>query len=200
MRAWEIRNGVLGMHDVESTYPRGGEIVVRVSHIGICGSDVPKLLRPNGFALPESWRSGHEIVGMDPAGSIVAVDPLVPCGTCLRCVTGDTHLCAALRRVGWDLSGGLAEQVIVPAENAHPVPDGIDPLHAVIADPAAVAVHGLRCNPVGLPGRLAVIGAGTVGLLTALYASGRGWQVTVIHRDGRTPRKAMTRAVPAEFR
>ncbi len=199
MRAWEIRNGALGMHEVESAHPRAGETVIRVSHIGICGSDLPKLLNPNGFALPEPWRPGHEIVGTDPTGRAVAVDPLVPCNTCPHCVAGDTHLCPALRRLGWDVPGGLAEQVIIPAENAHPIPDDVDPLNAALADPAAVAIHGLRCNPVGPPGRLAIIGAGTIGLLTALYAHQQGWKVTVVHRDGHVPHENVTEAVPAVF-
>lgn len=200
MKTWEIRNSDLGLHEVESVHSRDGETVVRVSHVGICGSDLPKLLRPNGFNLPEPWRPGHEIVGTDPTGRTVAVDPLVPCGACPRCTTGDTHVCAGLRRLGWDLPGGFAEQVVIPAENAHPLPDGADPLHAALADPAAVAIHGLRCNPVASLGRLAVVGAGTVGLLTALYAHQQGWQVTVVHRDGRAPHDAVTKAVPAAFR
>jgi threonine dehydrogenase-like Zn-dependent dehydrogenase len=200
VKAWEIRNGELGLHDVDSPHPREGETMVRVSHIGICGSDLPKLLRPNSFVLPEPWRPGHEIVGVDPAGHAVAIDPLVPCGNCPRCMTGDTHLCPSLRRLGWDMPGGFAEQVVVPAGNAHPLPDGVDPLHATLADPAAVAIHGLRCHPVDTPERLAVIGAGTVGLLTALYAHQQGWQVTVIHRDGRSPHEAVAQAVPAVVR
>ncbi len=199
MKAWEVRHGDLGLYDVESTYLRESETVVRVSHVGICGSDLTKLLNPNGFALPKPWRPGHEIVGTDPTGRAVAVDPLVPCGTCPHCVTGDTHLCVDLRRLGWDLPGGFAEQVIIPAGNAHPIPDGADPLHAALADPAAVAIHGLRCTPVTSPGRLAVIGAGTVGLLTALYAHQQGWKVTVVHRDGRAPNEAVANAVPAAF-
>ncbi|TVT55327.1 hypothetical protein FNH05_09720 [Amycolatopsis rhizosphaerae] len=200
MKAWEVRNGDLALHDVESAHPREGETVIDVSHVGICGSDLPKLLRPNGFSLPEPWRPGHEIVGIDPTGRAVAVDPLLPCGDCPRCTTGDTHLCTGLRRLGWDMPGGFAGQVVVPAENAHPVPDGVDPLHAALADPAAVAIHGLRCHPVGAPGRLAVVGAGTVGLLTALYAHEQGWKVTIIHRDGRAPHEAVAKAVPAVFR
>jgi threonine dehydrogenase-like Zn-dependent dehydrogenase len=200
VKAWEIRNGGLALHDVESAHPRESEITVRVSHAGICGSDLPKLLRPNSFSVPEPWRPGHEIVGTDPTGRAVVIDPLVPCGTCPRCATGDTHLCARLQRLGWDLPGGFAEQVVVPAENAHPLPDGADPLHTVLADPAAVAIHGIRCNPVGSPGRLAVIGAGTVGLLTALYAHQQGWKVTVVYRDGHAPRDAVADAIPATFR
>ncbi len=199
MKAWEIRNGDLGLHEVEPAHAHKGETVVRVSHIGLCGSDVPKLLRPNGFTLPEPWRPGHEIVGTDPTGRAVAVDPLVPCGICPRCGEGNTHLCSDLRRLGWDLPGGFAEQVVIPAENAHPVPGGVDPLHAALADPAAVAIHGLRCNLVGSPGRLAVIGAGAVGLLTALYAHQQGWEATVVHRDGRAPREAVAQAWPVAF-
>lgn len=199
MKAWEVRNGVLGLRDLQPARPAAGEIVVRVSHVGICGSDRPKLLHPNGFSLPALWRPGHEIVGIDSAGRTIAVDPLVPCDACSRCAIGNTHLCASLRRIGWDLPGGFAEQVVVPVENAHSVPDGLDPLCAALADPAAVAIHGLRCHSVGVPGRLAVIGAGTVGLLTALYAYEQGWNVAILHRDGHEPHEAVATAVPATF-
>lgn len=199
MRAWEIQHGDLDLYDVEPARPSERETVVQVSHVGICGSDLPKLMHPSGFALPERWRPGHEITGTDPTGRAVAVDPLIPCGACPHCAAGDTHLCVGLRRLGWDLPGGFAEQVVVPAENAHPIPDRADPLHAALADPAAVAIHGLRCTPVTSPGRLAVVGAGTVGLLTALYAHQQGWTVTVVHRDGRAPSEAVANAVPAMF-
>lgn len=199
MKAWEIRQGELELHDVQAPRPNDGQVLVRVSHTGLCGSDLPKLLRPGNFALPEPWRPGHEIVGSDPSGRSVAIDPLVPCGTCSRCLDRDTHLCPVLRRLGWDLPGGFAEQVLVPAANVHPLPKDLDPRQAVLADPAAVAIHGLRCNPVGSPGRLAVVGAGTVGLLSALYAHQHGWDVTVVYRDGRVPHESVAEAVPAVF-
>jgi threonine dehydrogenase-like Zn-dependent dehydrogenase len=154
MKAWEVRNNVLGLQELQPGLPGGNETVVSISHIGICGSDRPKLLNPNGFVLPEPWRPGHEVVGTDTVGRTIAVDSLVPCSDCSRCTVGDTHLCAALRRIGWDLPGGLAEQVVIPAGNVHPLPDGLNPLHAVLADPAAVAIHGLRCHPVGQDGWL----------------------------------------------
>lgn len=200
MKAWEIRSGELGLHNVPAPRPDIGEIVVRISYVGICGSDLPKLLRPNGFVLPELWRPGHEIVGIDPTGRTVAVDPLAPCGACARCAEDDTHLCTDLRRLGWDLPGGFAEQVAAPGTNTHPVPDGVDPLYAVLTDPAAVAIHGLRCNPIGSPRRLAVIGAGTVGLLTALYAHQHDWEVTIVHRDHRPPPPAVIDTMPFAFR
>lgn len=200
MKAWECRRGELGFHDVERSHPRVGEIEVDVRYTGICGSDLPKLLCPSDFALPEPWRPGHEIVGTDTEGHWIAADPLVPCEHCRCCALGDTHLCPNLRRLGWDLQGGFAERVVMPVANAYSLPLDLDPVHAVLADPAAVAIHGLRCNAVDAPGRLAVIGAGTIGLLTALYAHETGWTVTVVHRNGRPPYPAVARAVPAELR
>jgi threonine dehydrogenase-like Zn-dependent dehydrogenase len=63
-----------------------------------------------------------------------------------------------------------------------------------------VAIHGLRCNPIAAAQRLAVLGAGTIGLLTALYAGQMGWTITVVHRDGHPPGPALTCAIPARFR
>lgn len=80
MKAWESRRGELDLREVAPPRPRAGEVLIRVSHAGICGSDVPKLLRPGDFALPESWWSGREIAGTDPDGRTVAVDPLVGWG------------------------------------------------------------------------------------------------------------------------
>lgn len=192
MDAWEVRDGLLELNDVEHPRRRPGEELITVTHAGLCGSDIPKLIDPGSFALPNCWRPGHEIVGVGPAGGPVAVDPLVPCGACRRCEAGEVHLCPDLRRIGWDLPGGLARQVVAPAGNVHPLPAELDPITAVLADPATVAVHGLRCNLATAPGRLAVIGAGTVGLLTALHASDTGWDVTVVHREGRVPKPTMT--------
>src|SRR5712692_9625239 len=106
MKAWEMHCGELGLHDVEPSRPRTDEVLVRVRYAGICGSDLPKLMRPTDFALPTPWRPGHEIVGVGDDGHSIAVDPLVPCRRCARCGSGDTHLCPHLRRLGWDLPGG----------------------------------------------------------------------------------------------
>lgn len=181
MRAWEVHDGVLAVRDVPDVAAGPGESVVTVSQAGVCGSDLPKLRAPRCFDLPERWRPGHEIVGTVAGGTLVALDPLVPCGLCEACPDGRTHLCAGLRRIGWDLPGGLAEQVVAPVGNLHSIAPE-DASVAVLADPMAVAIHGLRCSGLGRPGRLAVVGAGTVGLLTAAYGASIGWDVTVVHR------------------
>lgn len=185
MKAWEVNDNRLTLDDVEPPTASRGETVLDIVYAGVCGSDLPKLLTPSAFDLPPRWRPGHEIVGVNPAGSVVAVDPLIPCEECAHCVGGDTPLCGALSRIGWDRSGGFAPQVVVPSENIHPVGD-IPPLVAVLADPMAVAVHGLRCSGLGDAKNVAVIGTGAVGLLTALYARSLGKEATLITR--RTPR------------
>jgi len=201
MKAWEVRQGQLGIHDVPVPQAHAGQAVVRVSYAGICGSDLPKLLRPKDFSLPEPWRPGHEIVGVNASGRPAAVDPLIPCRCCPSCILGDTHLCPGLRRVGWDVPGGFAEHVVLPEQNLRPLPPGLTSHHAVLADPAAVAIHGLRCNDAALAAsQLAVIGVGAVGTLTALYATQQGSKVTVVHRDGRPPPRRISDVVPADFR
>lgn len=191
---------VLDLNEVDPPAPRTGESIIQTRYAGICGSDTPKLLCPGDFTLPDPWRPGHEIVGTDTTGRIVAVDPLVPCGGCQRCTAGDIHLCPELLRIGWDEPGAFAEQTAAPTTNLHPIPAGLDPLHAVLADPAAVAIHGIRCHPIPANSNLAVIGAGTIGLLTALYAATLGHTVTVAHRAGASPSVPITRAIPAVFR
>ncbi|MDH6580317.1 alcohol dehydrogenase catalytic domain-containing protein [Kitasatospora sp. MAP5-34] len=166
-----------------------GTTEVRVRFSGLCGSDTGKLCSDAWCGpLPEGWVPGHEVVGIDTrTGTWVAVNPLVGCEGCAECALGRLHLCPGLRRVGWDLPGGLAESVRVPVRNAVPLTSGAaDPAVFVLADPVAVALHGVRC---GLPapassraGRLGVIGAGTLGICTAVSAARSGWDVFLATR------------------
>lgn len=181
MKAWEVTNNSLTLHDIEPPTVGPAETVLDVVLAGVCGSDIPKLRNPVAFDLPSVWRPGHEIVAVGPGHEVVAVDPLIPCGECRLCSVGDTHMCPSLVRLGWDRPGGYAAQICVPDINIHPIHD----LHwkiAVLADPMAVAVHGLRCNRIDTAEHIAVIGAGAIGLLTAAYARGLGSKVTVITR------------------
>lgn len=173
--------------------------IITVGYVGICGSDTPKLLQPTTFSLPQPWRPGHEIVGLDSHGHWAAVDPLVPCGACADCASGRTHLCARLKRLGWDLPGGFAEKVQVPTGNIHRLPATLDPAIAVLADAAAVALHGVRCCPIKPFGRVAIIGAGVIGLLTALVCAEAGLDVTLIHRAGNPPPDPLLAAIPVRI-
>jgi threonine dehydrogenase-like Zn-dependent dehydrogenase len=200
VKAWEVRAGVLALRQVEPPQPVDGHNVIRVAYAGLCGSDLPKIRRPQDFDLPHLWRPGHEIVGTDPNGHWVAIDPLVPCTRCRPCRQARTHVCPQLRRIGWDLPGGLADLVGAPQSNIYRIADSLDPRHAVLADPAAVAIHGLRCAARPPGRRLAIVGAGPIGLLSAIYAHTQGWEVTVFHRAGRPRPPQLIAEIGAEYR
>ncbi|KUJ68701.1 hypothetical protein ACZ90_17655 [Streptomyces albus subsp. albus] len=184
-RAWAVEGGELRRHPAPvDTRLTSDTTTVGIRFAGVCGSDVAKLNHPWQGRLPEPWYPGHEIVGVDMGtGSWVAVDPLVPCRSCHYCDRGHVHLCPGLRRVGWDLPGGLADAVTVPRDNVVPLPHPRDPAYGVLADPIAVALHGVRCG-LGAPlGRLGVIGGGVIGVCTAICAAEAGWDVHMLVRE-----------------
>src|SRR5262249_34416780 len=139
------------------------------------------------------WQPGHEIVAHDvtagpvsdePAGPPVTVNPLVYCRECARCRAGEVNLCASLRMVGWHLPGAFAEYLVVRRRTVVAVPPGLPPDRAVLAEPTAVAVHGVRCGVHSRPpGQLAVVGSGTLAVASAAYAASLGWRVSLLARD-----------------
>ena len=178
-RGFEVR-------DVPRPDPGPGETLVDVHRCGICGSD---LHFHSGVVAPPDVCPGHEICGRVaagsrdlPVGTPVVVEPIRSCGHCVRCRTGEPNLCAALEIIGSQLDGGFADAVLVPSASVHPVPALLDLDTAVLAEPLAVAVHGVDLAEVG-PGDVAlVLGAGIIGLLTAFVAVRRGAVVAVSAR------------------
>lgn len=157
--------------------PGRGAVRVRVEACGICGSDLHLL---NAGFFPANQVPGHEPAGVidaigpaaasPPVGTRVAVEPIRGCGGCAKCLAGRYAICRQATLAGVHLPGGLAEFLVVPAENVYPVPPSLDPRVAALAEPMAVAVHALhRAN--FQPGqRVLVLGAGSVGLLVAAAA------------------------------
>ncbi|MGP4111351.1 alcohol dehydrogenase catalytic domain-containing protein [Streptomyces sp. 4N509B] len=182
--------------------PGPGEVRVAVAWCGLCGSDVAEyaagpLLIPVGRAHPVTGRHaplvlGHEIAGHVtdagpgvtglPPGTLVALNALIPCGRCARCAAGDDHLCPDFGHLGMSADGGLAERVTVPAAMAVAAPPGLDPEVAALAEPFAVAWHLVRrvTRGAGDGSRCLVVGAGAIGLATALVLRERGHEVTVV--------------------
>ncbi|MEV2279210.1 alcohol dehydrogenase catalytic domain-containing protein [Nocardiopsis sp. NPDC049922] len=186
MGAWNVSGGSLEWVRQERPEPDASETLVKVAYSGICGSDLAKLTRAPIPSPGRAWCPGHEIAGWDLGTSPprpVVVNPLIPCTRCGRCATGDTHLCPGLRRVGWDLPGGFAEYLTTPVGQVVEVPGGEGLRNGVLADPMAVAVHGVRCGLATVPpARLGVIGSGAVAICTAAYAAHIGWDVTLLVR------------------
>jgi 2-desacetyl-2-hydroxyethyl bacteriochlorophyllide A dehydrogenase len=178
-RAIEIR-------DVPNPEPPPDGVLVRVHACGICGSDLHYY---TGEAVPPAVALGHEICGRVAAagaglaaGDPVVVEPLVACGTCPRCRTGEPNLCATVRILGSMTAGGLADLVAVPATSVYRVPPALDLDTAMLAEPLAVGVHAVGLAHLALDTSVLVLGAGAIGLLTAFAAVRAGARVTVSAR------------------
>ena len=164
-----------------------GWVRLRVEACGICGSDLH--LADGQIPVTLGTTPGHEFVGTvleAPAGTPdvrYAGSPMVVCGTCEHCVAGEVNLC----RRGGDLigigrDGALASWVDVPLGNLVPLADGVGPGVGVLAEPMAVAVRGVGHGHVTTDDTVLVLGAGTIGLLTAAVARTRSDRVAISAR------------------
>jgi len=161
--------------------PGPGEVRVRVSACGVCGTDLHLF---HAGLFPSGMTPGHEIAGsVDRAGpgvsgfaqgGAVVVEPLRTCGRCRECQAGRDSICAELRLLGLHERGGMAEYVVVPSHRLFRVPEELDPRIAALTEPAAVVFHGLRRGNLAPGQRVLVLGAGTVGLLGVLAARSLG--------------------------
>lgn len=180
---------------------------VDVRLAGICGSDLGLLLarqspRLSPFASFPAIL-GHEFVG-ETGGARVVVNPLIGCrerglDPCSACAAGSPGRCARLGEdseppvgmIGFSraFTGAWAEQSAAHHSRLHPIPDGVPDERAVLTEPLAVVLRGLKLAFVGLngwswPARTLVIGAGTIGVLTvrALRALGMKGEIHVAAR------------------
>jgi 2-desacetyl-2-hydroxyethyl bacteriochlorophyllide A dehydrogenase len=185
-----------------------GEVLVRVSHVGICATDLEVLEGTLGY-----YRTGmaeYPIVpGHESSGTVVAVGPRVTdfsegdrvvveciqgCGECADCARDEAIRCRERREVGvMGHDGAYATYLITRARYAHHVPDSITLAQAALTEPLAVVHKALRRLGSSAEGdrsrRCAVIGAGTIGHLTARVLALRGHKVTVF--DTRQDRLAL---------
>jgi 2-desacetyl-2-hydroxyethyl bacteriochlorophyllide A dehydrogenase len=156
--------------DVDEPRPADGEIVVDVRSTGICGSDLGGVAMPNGFRVPPLIM-GHEFAGVRAdTGQRVVVNPLISCGRCDRCLEGRTNLCRERSIIGIARPGAWTERVAVPEQNLHPIDEKLSWTAAALAEPFANALHAWRLADVKPGMRVAVIGAGTVGLTVLAVA------------------------------
>jgi threonine dehydrogenase-like Zn-dependent dehydrogenase len=102
-------------------------------------------------------------------------------GTCPRCARGRHHVCEHIREVGLHgYDGALAEQIAVPVTSLHVLPDGIDAQLGALVEPAANSLRAARATHVATGDVVAVIGAGTIGLITSMFLRALGADVHVV--------------------
>ncbi len=178
MRAVRFGDGKVQV--IDAPEPSGDGVLVEIRSAGICGSDLNILSL--GYPIP--YILGHEFAGVLEDGTAVAIEPITPCGECEFCVDGRYNLC----RVGLGMlmgiqqDGGMADRIRVPERCLVPLPPGVSPREACIVEPLAVAVHGIREAGIQAGQRVAVIGAGSVGLCAVVAAQNAGADVSLVAR------------------
>jgi threonine dehydrogenase-like Zn-dependent dehydrogenase len=178
MRAVRVTDKGIEVVDVPA--PTGDGVKVRIRAAGICGSDLHML--EHGYHPPVTL--GHELAGELADGTPVAIEPLAPCGRCPYCVAGDYNLCRTEPAliIGIMRDGGMADELLVPRRCLVPLPAGVAARDACLVEPLAVCLHGFR--KIGLRGgqRVAVVGAGSIGLLAVAAARAAGADVGLVSR------------------
>ena len=110
----------------------------------------------------------------------MVVQPLVYCGRCRFCRSGQTNLCANLYLIGGEQPGGFAEQVAVPANSLFRVPDNLSLKQAALIETLATSVHAFEQNLSGVLRSVAVLGAGAQGLFAVQLARLVGAKLIVV--------------------
>jgi L-iditol 2-dehydrogenase len=165
-------SGDIRVSDEAVPEPGPGEQLVRVTAVGICGSDL-HWYDQGGIGdaqISHPLVLGHEGAGViadgPRRGERVAIDPAIPCGVCRSCRDGYRNLCPRVRFAGHGGTDGMMREFMTwPDELLHPLPDELSDADGAVLEPLGVALHGYDLGHLPLGGTAAVIGAGPIGLL-----------------------------------
>ena len=187
--------GDLRIEDVPKPEPGPGDVLVQIEVALTDGTDLKTYRRGHPLLAQESPAPfGHEFCGIVDGRRVVAANS-APCGACDGCARGEQ--CQSLAF----LAGAYADWLVVPeriaAVNLHPVPEGVAPEVAAMVEPLACCLRGVERAGVQPGDRVAVLGAGPIGLmLSACVADAGGWPVIV---GGREERQALADEFGAEL-
>ena len=181
--------GDLRLADEADPVPGPAEALVRVTAVGICGSDL-HWFDESGIGdavLTKPLVLGHEAAGVivdgPRTGQRVALDPQVPCGSCETCAAGRGHLCPQVRFLGHSVNdGAMSELLAWPVANLVPRPDAITDVAGAMLEPLGVGIHALRLARVRPGDSVGVFGCGPIGLLLIQLARVSG-ATTVVATD-----------------
>jgi threonine dehydrogenase-like Zn-dependent dehydrogenase len=183
--------GKLEVRDVPLPSLIDGEVLVRVSNCGICGSELETFRDASKRRTPPLIM-GHEFCGQveeghgAQAGRLkgrrVIGHSLVHCGECSACLRGDTNLCVRRQVLGMDRPGAFAEYVAVPERVLIPWPEDLPAATAVFTEPLANGINAMRQGPNARRSRVVVIGAGPLGLM-CLFVAKRLYRSSVVISD-----------------
>lgn len=193
MKACVLENiGKLVYKEVTKPVPQKGEVLVKIKACGICSSDVDRVFKTGTYHFPTI--PGHEFAGevVDVGqvasnqyiGKNVAVFPLVPCMECDNCKKELFQRCDNYSYFGSRCDGAFAEYIAVPEWNLLVLEDDMDCRLAAMCEPASVAWHSIQRGKVTKSDNVLIVGTGTIGILTAIWAREIGAKkVTVAGRS-----------------
>jgi L-iditol 2-dehydrogenase len=190
MRAARLHGvGDVRVEDVAVPEPPPGHDLVRVTAVGLCGSDLHWYAEAaiGDAALAQPLTLGHECAGVvvdgPRAGLRVVVDPAVPCERCETCREGHRNLCPTVGFAGHGTcDGGLQEYLAWPSGLLHPLPDALTDADGAMLEPLGVAVHAADLAHLRPGARVVVTGCGPLGLLLVQVARAAG-ATTVVASD-----------------
>lgn len=178
LRQIEVRD------EAEPRIERPDDVLLRVDCVGVCGSDVHYYVdgRIGDQILPLPATLGHEcagtIVDVGPGverlqpGDRVAVDPAIVCGECDQCLAGRVNTCRKLRFLGapGEAPGAATDRLVVPADNCLRIPATMTMEEATLVEPLSIGLYAVRLGEVYPGAKIAVLGAGPIGLSVLLCA------------------------------
>ena len=166
-----------------------GEVVVKSSIVGICGSDVHAAHGRHPFMSLPFW-PGHEVIGVVEAagadapaalvGQRVVIEPNLACGECTPCQRGRYNICATLDVFGCQTPGGMTDRFAIAADRVIPLRDDLSDREAALIEPLATPVHAVRRAGDLRGARVVVFGAGPIGLFVTIAALHAGAERVVV--------------------
>lgn len=203
-----IYDGGDGVHvrEVKTPEPGPGEVLLRVDANTICGTDLRIAGGLKSVTPPVVL--GHELAGTVVAsraatsdlaeGTRVGMTPSISCGSCPPCLAGQFNLCLAVRILGHDVDGGMAEYFLAPAKavqagNLVPAPSDLPPEAVALAEPLSCVLHGQEMLGMGVTDVVLVIGGGAIGQLHAQLAKAHGVSTVIVSEPSPSRRELALR-------
>ncbi len=183
------RPGRIELNEVPVPEPDGNEVLLRIKHIGVCGSDIhvnhglhpftsyPVVQGHEYSAIVE--KAGTEVLGLSP-GTRVTVRPQIVCGNCLPCMRGEYNICDVLKVEGFQAPGVAQDLFVTTPEKIVELPDSLSLEEGALVEPVSVAIHSAQRAGDLRNSRVTIFGAGPIGNLIGQVCQSLGAQKVLI--------------------
>ncbi|HCT90435.1 MAG TPA: alcohol dehydrogenase [Lachnospiraceae bacterium] len=187
--------------------PEPDQVLVKVMKIGICGSDIHVYhgMHPfTSYPITQGHELSAKVVELGSnvtgftVGQKVTIEPQVYCGACYPCTHGKYNLCENLKVMGFQTTGTASEYFAVDASKVTPLPENLTYNEGAMIEPLAVTVHACKRFAEIKGAKVAILGAGPIGILLAQAAKGLGAE-SVLITDVSDKRLELAKSVGADY-